>query len=49
MSNLKETRNNKKQFTVNFIDLDNESASLAHLEQARLDDINVNQIITTLQ
>ena len=49
MSNLKETGNNKKQFTVNFIDLDNESASLAHLEQARLDDLNVNQIITTLQ
>lgn len=49
MSNLRETGNNKTPFTVNFIDLDNDNASLAHLEEAKLDDLNVGQIISTLQ
>lgn len=46
---MRETGNNKPPFTVNFIDLDNDNASLAHLEEAKLDDLNVNQIIQTLQ
>lgn len=49
MSNLNETANNKRPFTVNFIDLDNDNANLAHLEESKLDDLNVNQIIQTLR
>lgn len=49
MTNLTETGNNKQPFTVNFIDLDNDNASLAHLEEAKLDDLEVDPIIQTLQ
>lgn len=48
MNNLRETGNNQP-FTVNFIDLDNDNASLAHLEELNLDDLNVDKIIQTLQ
>lgn len=48
MSNLKET-GNRPPFTVNFIDLDNDKASLAHLEEARVSDLNVDQIIQALR
>lgn len=46
---MRDTGNNKQPFTVNFVDLDNNNASLAHLEEANLDDLNVDQIIQTLQ
>lgn len=45
---MRETGNNQP-FTVNFIDLDNDNASLAHLEEFKLDDLNVERIISTLQ
>lgn len=48
MNNLRETGNNQP-FTVNFIDLDNDNASLAHLEELNVDDLNVDRIIETLQ
>lgn len=48
MNNLRETGNNQP-FTVNFIDLDNDNASLAHLEELKLDDLNVDRIIETLR
>lgn len=46
---MKETANNQTSFTVNFIDLDNDNANLAHLEEANIEDLNVDQIISTLQ
>lgn len=49
MTNLRDTGNNKQPFTVNFIDLNNDNASLAHLEEAKLSDLNVDQIIKALQ
>ena len=49
MSNLNEASNTNTTFTVNFIDLDYGNASVAHLEELRLEDLNVDQIIQTLQ
>ena len=48
MNNLRVTENNQP-FTVNFIDLDNDNASLAHLEGLHPNDLDVNTIIQTLE